>query len=320
MIKKYKELLKQKIISKAKELGFNLIGFTPYQILDNETQNLEKWLSNNYQAGMSYMERNIEKRRDLKEILENCKSVISLGLNYYVNEEFETKENSGKVSRYAWGRDYHYTIWEKLEELIKYIQTTDPNIEAKSYVDTGPVMDKVWAAKAGLGWQGKHSNIINKEIGSWFFVANIFTNYEFEDYSKPISDFCGTCAACIDACPTDAIVEDYVVDSNRCISYLTIENKNEISDKFVGKFDDWIFGCDICQDVCPWNVKFSEETQLTDFSLIRNKNIEFNKIKDLSNKKFREYFFESPIIRAKSKGIKRNANFLKSGLKLNVNK
>ena len=313
-------MLKQKIISKAKELGFNLIGFTPYQLLEKETDQLETWLSKSYQAGMNYMERNLEKRKDVSAIQENCKSVISLGINYYVDQNFEKKENSGKVSRYAWGRDYHFTIWEKLDELIDFIKSAEPKFEAKSYVDTGPVMDKVWAVKAGLGWQGKHSNIINKEIGSWFFIANIFTNYEFDNYNKSIEDFCGSCTACLDACPTDAIVEDYVVDANKCISYLTIENKKEISDKFVGKFDDWIFGCDICQDVCPWNIKFSEETTMEDFSTILHKNIKFEEIMDLSNREFRDKFEDSPILRAKAKGLKRNAEFLKENLKLNDNK
>jgi epoxyqueuosine reductase len=312
-------LLKQKIISKASELGFNLIGFTPFQLLERETEQLETWLSKNYHAGMNYMERNIEKRRDASYILNDCKSVISLAMNYYVDNNFEKEENSGKVSRYAWGRDYHFTIWEKLSELIDYIKNIEPQFEAKSYVDTGPVMDKVWAVKAGLGWQGKHSNIINKEIGSWFFISNIFTNYEFSDYNKPINDFCGSCTACLDACPTQAIVEDYVIDANKCISYLTIENKKEISDEFVGKFDNWIFGCDICQDVCPWNVKFSEKTTISDFTNIQHKYVKFDEIMNLSNREYRDKFEDSPIFRAKSKGLKRNAEFLKKSLKLNDN-
>ncbi len=313
-------MLKEKIISKSKDLNFNLIGFAKYKTLQNESQHLRDWLAEGYHAGMLYMEQNIEKKNDAKNVLEDCESVISLGLNYYTDSEFELNENSGKVSRYAWGRDYHYTIWEKLEELIKYIKSIEPSFQAISYVDTGPVMDKVWAVKAGLGWQGKHSNIINKEIGSWFFIANIFTNYNFAGYDKPISDFCGSCTACIDACPTDAIVDNYVVDANKCISYLTIENKKEISEKFVGKFDDWIFGCDVCQDVCPWNIKFSEETGSADFTEIRNKNIKFDDIMELSNREFNLKFKESPILRARAKGIRRNANFLKQNLKLNANK
>lgn len=313
-------MLKEKIISKSKDLNFNLIGFTNYTTLQDESEHLREWLEKGYNAGMLYMEKNVEKRNDPKNILEDCESVISLGLNYYTDGELENDANRGKVSRYAWGRDYHSTIWKKLEKLINYIKSIEPSFQAISYVDTGPVMDKAWAVKAGLGWQGKHSNIINKEIGSWFFIANIFTNQNFESYDKPISDFCGSCTACLDACPTDAIVENYVVDSSKCISYLTIENKKEISDKFVGKFDNWIFGCDICQDVCPWNIKFSEETETTDFKDIRNKYVKFDDIMELSNREFNQKFKESPILRSRAKGIKRNANFLKQNLKLNANK
>lgn len=303
-------MLKEKIISKAKELGFDLVGFAEYQMLQEETKNLETWLNKGYQAGMSYMERNLEKRKDVNLIQENCKSIISLGMNYYVAEDFDEYENSGKVSRYAWSKDYHLIIWEKLDILIEYIKKLEPNFDAKSYVDTGPVMDKAWAVGAGLGWQGKHSNIINKEIGSWFFIANIFTNKSFENYNKPIEDFCGSCTACINACPTDAIVDDYVVDANKCISYLTIENKNNIPDDFIGKFDDWIFGCDICQDVCPWNIKFAEESRVNEFKNIENKTISFNKLSLMENQEFKTNFTESPILRAKLKGMQRNANFL----------
>ncbi|MCB0743301.1 MAG: tRNA epoxyqueuosine(34) reductase QueG [Ignavibacteriae bacterium] len=304
------KLLKEQITSKAKELGFDLIGFTKYQLLSNETQLLEEWLKKGYQSGMNYMDRNTDKRKDVSQILENCKSIISLGMNYYVDEEFDKDENCGKVSRYAWGKDYHLIIWEKLDRLIEFIKELDPSFQAKSYVDTGPVMDKAWAVKSGLGWQGKHSNIINKEIGSWFFIANILTNQRFENYNKPIEDFCGTCTACIDACPTKAIVQDYVVDANKCISYLTIENKNIIPDEFIGKFENWIFGCDICQDVCPWNIKFAEETFLNEFKNIENKIISFTEIKDMENRQFKSKFEGSPILRAKLKGLKRNSEFL----------
>jgi len=303
-------LLNKKIISKAKELGFNLIGFAPYQLLNKESENLTKWLSNDYQAGMQYMQKNFQKRKDAIWILEDCKSIISLGINYYVEDSFGINEDSGKVSRYAWGKDYHLIIWKKLDELIQYANSIEPNFEAKSYVDTGPVMDKAWAVKAGLGWQGKHSNIINKEIGSWFFIANIFTNYDFEEYSKFIEDFCGTCTACIDACPTNAIVENYIVDSNKCISYLTIENKREIPDQFIGKFENWIFGCDICQDVCPWNIKFAEQTNVKEFQKFEHKQLSFTEIEKMETKEFKKKFGESPIFRSKLKGLKRNAKFL----------
>jgi len=307
-------MLQSKIIERANELGFDLIGFAKYESLNQEVDNLEDWLDNNYQAGMSYMERNIDKRKDVNNIMSNTKSVISLAMNYFVDEEFDEDNNLPKISRYAWGRDYHFTIWEKLDELSNYLKNNIPNFEAKTYTDTGPVMDKAWAVKSGLGWQGKHSNIISREIGSWFFIATILTNQEFETYNIPKQDFCGSCTACIDACPTDAIVQDYVVDANKCISYLTIENKNEISDEFIGKFDNWIFGCDICQEVCPWNNKFSQQTDISDFLEIRNKKLNFEDIEEMSNRKFNQYYKESPLQRSKLKGIKRNWEFLKKSI------
>lgn len=303
-------MFKEKIISKAKQLGFDLIGFSKYQTLEKEIQNLEKWLSKNYQAGMNYMEKNLDKKKDVNLILENCKSVISLGMNYFVKDNFSEINNSGKVSRYAWGKDYHLIIWEKLDELIEYAKIENPNFKAKSYVDTGPVMDKVWAVKSGIGWQGKNSNIINREIGSWFFISTFLTNFDFENYENQIEDFCGSCTACIKACPTNAIIEDYVVDSNKCISYLTIENKSEISNEFIGKFDNWIFGCDVCQDVCPWNIKFAESTNQTEFLEIKNKNLSFEEIEKMEDSDFKNKFCESPILRTKLKGLRRNSEFL----------
>ena len=187
------------------------------------------------------------------------KLLFHLDLIITLPENYSNENDKGKVSRYAWGKDYHLVIWEKLDELETMLKEIDPEFESISYVDTGPVMDKAWAVRAGIGWLGKHTNVINREIGSWFFIATLITNYEF-DYSEMITDFCGTCTACIDACPTNAIVQEYVVDANKCISFLTIENKNEIPNEFKGKFDNWIFGCDICQDVCPWNQKFSVDT------------------------------------------------------------
>ncbi len=300
----------QIIIDKAKELGFDLVGFTEYKTLDEEVALLETWLNNKYNAGMAYMERNIDKRKDVKKILESTKSIISLGMNYYVNEEYDVGKNIGKVSRYAWGRDYHFTIWEKLDELSEFLKKVNPKVELKTYVDTGPIMDKAWAVKSGLGWKGKHSNIISKEIGSWFFIATILINQKFDNYTVPIPNFCGTCTACINACPTDAIVEEYVVDANKCISYLTIENKNEIPTEFLGKFENWVFGCDICQDVCPWNKKYSKQTNIIDFLNVENKTLKLQEILEMGNREFKQKFKESPILRSKLKGLKRNAEFL----------
>lgn len=303
------KLTNQKVIDSAKDIGFQLIGFSKADKLGKEFRNLETWLKMGYQGGMSYMERNSEKREDVAKILPGAESVISLGLNYYTPETYENRNNAGKISRYAWGKDYHLIIWEKLDKLIKDFKKIDPNFEAKSYVDTGPVMDKAWAVKSGIGWLGKHTNVINKNIGSWFFIANIITNYMFE-YNEPISDFCGSCTACIDACPTNAIVDEYVVDANRCISYLTIENKGEIPSEFSDKFENWIFGCDICQDVCPWNNKFSLVTSEKDFYPNGIKEINFSEIENMTNSQFKKQFSESPILRTRLKGLKRNAEFI----------
>jgi len=297
----------QIVIEKAKELGFDLVGFTPATVLLSETGHLKEWLLNGYQASMEYMSRNLEKRLDVKNILPNAESVISLAMNYYTPHNHMIEPGRfGKVSRYAWGKDYHLVIWEKLELLEDELKKVDPGFECKTYVDTGPVMDKAWAVRAGIGWQGKHSNVISREIGSWFFIATVITNYPF-DYNESIQDYCGSCTACIDACPTKAIV----VDSNKCISFLTIENKDEIPVKFKDQFDGWIFGCDVCQDVCPWNEKFSIVSRLKEFEPAGNKELELDEVMNMSGGIFNKRFETSPIKRAKIAGLKRNGNFLK---------
>jgi epoxyqueuosine reductase len=298
------------VIRKAKSLGFSLVGFAKAELLTNEIKNLNDWLNQNHQAGMIYMQKNSDKREDISKILPDAKSVISLGMNYYTDHQHSNQKGMGKISRYAWGKDYHLVIWEKLNEFENYLRQIDQKFNSKSYVDTGPVMDKAWAVRSGIGWMGKHSNIINREYGSWFFIANIICNIEF-DYSEPIPDFCGECTACIDACPTDAIIQNYVVDANKCISYLTIENKGGIDTSFKNKFDNWLFGCDICQDVCPWNIKFAQETSLKEFQPADgNKEIESKNILEMNEEDFKKRFSDSPISRAKQKGLKRNAEFL----------
>lgn len=298
------------VIEKAKEIGFDLVGFARADELTDEKRKLEEWLSRGLQAGMGYMERYIEKRKDVRNILPTAKSIISLAVNYFTSYGYSGKNDSGKISRYAWGKDYHLIIWEMLRELEAWLKKTDPDFESVSYVDTGPVMDKVWAVKSGLGWMGKHTNVINKNFGSWIFLASIITNCEF-DYSQRIPDFCGTCTACIDACPTGAIVDEYAVDSNKCISYLTIENKNGIPEKFMGKFDNWLFGCDVCQDVCPWNIKFAIETNKEEFNPAGgNTEIDLYEIMKMTDEEFKTRFDTSPVSRARLKGLKRNAGFL----------
>jgi len=293
------------------------VGFAKAEILFEESDKLAEWLKKEMNAGMEYMGKNFEKRKDVTKILPGAKSVISLGLNYYTSDSYFKNDSNGKdsppvgkVSRYAWGKDYHLIIWAMLDELEEELKHIDPNFESISYVDTGPMMDKAWAVRSGIGWLGKHTNVINREIGSWFFIANIITNTEF-DHSAQIPDFCGSCTACIDACPTDAIIQEYVVDANKCISYLTIENKKEISAEFKGKFDNWLFGCDICQDVCPWNEKFPVETLIKDFHP-EYKELELDEVSVMNEETFKAKFRTSPIKRAKLNGLKRNASFLKN--------
>jgi epoxyqueuosine reductase len=302
------KLTNQIVTEKAKQLGFDLVGFAEANLLEDESKKLKQCLDKGYQAGMIYMEKNFDKRKNVKEILPNAKSIISLALNYYTPENHLKENDKGKISRYAWGKDYHLIIWKKINELEAMLKEIDPEFESLSYVDTGPVMDKVWAVRAGIGWMGKHTNVINPKIGSWFFIANIITNYEF-DYSEIITDHCGACTACIDACPTDAIVHEYLVDANKCISFQTIENKEEIPIELKGKFDNWIFGCDICQDVCPWNHKFSIVTSVDEF-YPRNKELTLDEVMIMNTQTFKEQFAESPIKRTKLKGLRRNAKFL----------
>lgn len=303
------KLTKEIVSTEAKKAGFDIVGFSDAAPLTSEINNLQNWIFSGFQSGMSYMERNIEKREDVKNILQNAKSVISLGLNYFTSHKHSTKKGYGKISRYGWGTDYHFIIWEMLDKLIEELQKVDSTFEAKSYVDTGPVMDKVWAVRSGLGWIGKHSNVINKKLGSWFFIAEIINNISFPA-DIPSLDFCGSCTKCIDACPTNAIVSEGVVDANKCISYLTIENKEEIPNEFIGKFDNWLFGCDICQDVCPWNNKFAKETNVEQFQPKFGTELNLAEIEEMTNSQFKTKFEKSPIKRSKLKGLKRNAEFL----------
>ncbi len=310
------KLTNEIVTGKAKAIGFDLVGFAKAEPLKEEIKKLETWISKGFQAGMGYMERNIEKRANVENILTGAKSVISLALNYNTPEKHHSHDDYGKISRYAWGTDYHLVVWDMLSELEAQLKAVDPSFDSISYVDTGPVMDKAWAVKSGLGWMGKNTNVINKEFGSWLFLSTIITNFEFE-FDEKIPDFCGSCTACIDACPTDAIAEPYIVDSNKCISYLTIENKNNIPQDFKGKFDQWLFGCDICQDVCPWNIKFSQITGNREFYPIEKQTgLNLNNVKSMEKNEFDVRFGRSPVKRTKLKGLKRNAEFLS----LNKNK
>ena len=300
----YKQLLK----TKATELGFFYCGFSKADFLEEEAPRLEKWLNLNYQGKMSYMANYFDKRLDPRLLVDDAKTVVSLLLNYYP-EEIQNAE-SPKISKYAYGEDYHTVIKDKLKELIQYLKENIGEINGRAFVDSAPVMDKVWANKSGLGWIGKNSNLIHPKEGSFFFIAELILDIEIEP-DGPMKDYCGTCTRCIDACPTGAIVQPYVVDGSKCISYLTIELKDELlPNEFKGKMDNWMFGCDICQDVCPWN-RFSKITQEPRFKpnplLLELKS---NDWKELNEEVFNQLFKHSAVKRTKFTGLQRNIKFL----------
>jgi len=301
-------LLSQKIKIKAAEIGFDYCGISKVEFLKDEAPKLENWLNRNYQGSMSYMQNYYDQRLNPTLLVDGAKSVISVLLNYYPSER--QNRESAKISKYAYGIDYHFVLKKKLNLLLDYMKEISGNINARIFVDSAPVMDKVWAKKSGLGWVGKNSNLINKGSGSFFFIGEIICDLELE-YDGPVKDFCGTCTKCIDSCPTDAIVEPYVVNGSKCISHFTIELKDQLPNDYKGKFNDWMFGCDICQDVCPWN-SFSTPHQTKEFAILpeikNNTNKEWEEItEDVFNKAFKN----SPLKRTKFLGLKRNFNFLK---------
>ena len=303
--KQYTDLIK----TEAKRLGFLSCGISKAQFLEVEAPRLENWLNKNMHGEMSYMENHFDKRLDPTKLVEDSKSVISLLLNYYPNEK--QKENAApKISKYAYGRDYHFIIKDKLKELLHFINTEIGEVHGRAFVDSAPVLDKAWAAKSGLGWIGKHSNLITQQVGSFYFIAELIIDLDLA-YDHPITDHCGTCTACIDACPTQAIVDSHVVDGSKCISYFTIELKNEIPTSVKGQFDDWMFGCDICQDVCPWN-RFSKAHNEPLFNphpeLLAMTKRDWEEI---TQETFQKVFQKSAVKRTKFLGLKRNIEFLK---------
>ena len=302
--------VKQLITQKARDLGFFHIGFSKAEFLEEEAPRLEQWLSKNYHGEMSYMANHFDKRLDPRLLVDDAKTVISLLFNYYTDQKQKDPE-APKISQYAYGEDYHHVIKDKLKELIAFIQEEIGEVNGRGFVDSAPVMDKAWAKKAGLGWIGKNANLITREQGSFFFIADLIIDLELEA-DGPITDYCGTCTRCIDACPTDAIIQPYVVDGSKCISYLTIELKDELLPKeFAGKMDNWMFGCDICQDVCPWNrfsvlhneERFQPTPQLLDLSK--------NDWHNLQEEGFQVLFQRSAVKRTKFQGLKRNITYLK---------
>lgn len=282
-------------------------GISKAGFLEEEAPRLENWLKNNRNGQMSYMENHFDKRLNPTLLVDDAKSVISLLLNYYPAELQNL--DSYKISKYAYGQDYHFVIKEKLKEFLFSIQSTIGEVSGRAFVDSAPVLDKAWAAKSGLGWIGKNSNLLTQKVGSFYFIAELIIDLDL-DYDNPTTDHCGTCTACIDACPTAAIVTPYVVDGSKCISYFTIELKENIPHEMKGKFDDWAFGCDICQDVCPWN-KFSKPHNEPLFDA--NPELMSMSKKDwieITEETFKAVFKNSPLKRAKFQGIKRNINFL----------
>ena len=298
----------QFIKDEAKRLGFLSCGISKAEFLEVEAPRLEKWLKNNAHGEMQYMENHFDKRLDPTKLVEGSKSVISLLLNYYPQEE--QTENSFKLSKYAYGTDYHFVIKDKLKQLLHFIQDEIGEVGGRAFVDSAPVLDKAWAAKSGLGWIGKHSNLLTQQVGSFYFIAELIIDLEL-DYDTPTTDHCGTCTACIDACPTQAITEPYVVDGSKCISYFTIELKENIPTDFKGQFDDWIFGCDVCQDVCPWN-KFSKSHSEPLFNP-HPELLEMTKKdwEEITEDTFNKVFQKSAVKRTKYSGLIRNIQFLK---------
>ena len=301
---KHTRLIKEE----AKRLGFLSCGISKAQFLEEEAPRLEQWLNNNMHGKMQYMENHFDKRLDPTKLVEDSKCVISLLLNYYPDQT--QTEDSYKLSKYAYGTDYHFVIKDKLKQLLQFIKENIGDVNGRAFVDSAPVLDKAWAAKSGLGWIGKHSNLLSKQTGSFYFIAELIIDLDL-DYDNPTTDHCGTCTACIDACPTQAIVQPYVVDGSKCISYFTIELKEELPSTMKNKFDDWMFGCDVCQDVCPWN-RFSKPHSEPLFNphpdLLSLTKKDWDEITEDT---FRKIFKKSAVKRTKLSGLKRNINFLK---------
>lgn len=303
---KYTEFIK----NEAYKLGFQFCGISKAEFLEEEAPRLENWLKNGFNGEMNYMENHFDKRLDPRILVEGAKSVISLSLNYFTNQG-QQDSAAPKISKYAYGTDYHFIIKDKLKLLLEAIREEIGEVDGRAFVDSAPVLDKAWAKKSGIGWIGKHSNLINKKTGSFFFLAELIIDLELDYDTLPTVDHCGTCTRCIDACPTEAIVAPYLIDGSRCISYLTIELKNELPTEFKDKMDNWMFGCDVCQDVCPWN-KFSVLNTEQSFSPHPNLHgMNFADWQELTEETFKIVFKNSAVKRTKYKGLKRNIDFLK---------
>ena len=305
-----KQALSQFIKSHANRLGFLSCGISKVEFLEKEAKHLENWLNNNYNGKMGYMANHFDKRLDPSKLVDDAKSVISVLVNYYPEEDlFADKEM--KISKYAYGQDYHQVIRKKLNELIEMLKEEVGEVNARCFTDSAPVLDKAWAERSGLGWIGKNANLISTQKGSFFFIGEIILDLELA-YDQPATDHCGTCTKCIDACPTEAIIQPQLVDGSKCISYLTIELKEElIPSKFQDQMEGWMFGCDVCQDVCPWN-RFSKPHQEPLFNphpdLLSMTRKDWDQLEEHA---FEKVFSKSAVKRTKLSGLKRNIEFLK---------
>ena len=299
-----------KIKAQANSLGFLSCGISKADFLEEEAPRLEQWLNQKRHGSMSYMENHFDKRLDPRLLVPGAKSVISLLLNYHT-DQLQTDNEAPKISTYAYGQDYHFVIKEKLKKLMHFIQTEIGEVGGRVFVDSAPVMDKAWAAKSGLGWVGKNTNLISKKVGSFFFIAELILDLEL-DYDLPTTDHCGSCTACIDACPTEALIEPYQIDGSKCISYLTIELKDSIPTEFKNKMDNWAFGCDVCQTVCPWN-RFSKPHSEPAFEPPNELlNLSKKDWEEMTEEVFDTVFKNSAVMRTKYEGLKRDIKFISS--------
>ncbi len=296
------------IKAQAAALGFSFCGISKAEFLEAEAPKLEAWLKKGYQGKMSYLENHFDKRLDPTLLVPGAKSVVSLIYNYYPKKNLALTSEL-KIAKYAYGEDYHLVVKDKLKTFLQFIQDEVGQINGRAFVDSAPVMEREWAKRSGIGWVGKNSLLLNRDMGSFFFLAELIIDLEL-DYDAPVKDYCGTCTACIDACPTDAIVDPYVVDGSKCISYFTIELKEEIPTAVKGKFENWIFGCDICQDVCPWN-SFSKPHDEPRFEP-NDKLLEMSTQDwtEITEEVFEKLFKKSAVKRTKLEGLKRNVKFL----------
>lgn len=305
-IARHTDLIRQE----AARLGFELVGMAKATRLDAEARRLEEWLNKGYQGRMQYMENHFDKRIDPRELVPNAKSVISLMYNYYT-EETQDDPDAPKLAMYAYGQDYHQVLKEKLHELLQFIRSEVGEVDGRCFVDSAPVLEREWAKRSGLGWLGKNTLLIHPKKGSYYFLAELILDLPLE-YDLPMKDYCGTCRRCIEACPTDAIAPSgYLLDASKCISYLTIELKEEIPKEFKGKMENWAFGCDICQEVCPWN-RFSKQHQEPSFAphpdLLGMTSLEWQEI---TTEVFARVFKGTAVKRTKFQGLRRNIDFLK---------